>query len=162
MTLIIHELWKIKIWYYRNIHVLLGNLPGALWLHRAHCGNHWFRLWDSCICFWFITVDVNMSIFCYINSCFYLCKIMSWPVFYCVVCDYKFNKVLLKIIYFSSLTLLAVFLLSFGHAVLKCKEWKLLQLVNGVTGCRTGAWFSEGEYASSMCCLMHLHDFCRL
>ena len=66
---------------------------------------------------------------------------MSLPVFYFVVFDYKFNKVLLKIIYFSSVTLLVVFLLSYGHAVLKCKVWKLLQLVNGVTGCRTGAWF---------------------
>lgn len=146
----------------RNIHGLLGNLPGAFWLHRAQSGSYWFRLWISYICFWFITVDVNMSIFCCINSCFYFCKIMSLPVFYFVVFDYKFNKVLLKIIYFSSVTLLAVFLLSYGHAVLKCKVWKLLQHVNGVTGCRTGAWFSEGEYASNIYCLMHLHDLYRL
>lgn len=103
-----------------------------------------------------------MSVFCCINSCFYFCKSMSLPVFYFVVFDYKFNKVLLKIIYFSSITLLAVFLLSYGHAVLKFKVWKLLQPVNGITGCHTGAWFSEGEYASSMYWLMHLHDFCRL
>jgi len=65
---------------------------------------------------------------------------MSLPVFYFVVFDYKFNKVLLKIFFFS-ITLLAVFLLSYGHAVLQYKVWKLLQLLNGVTGCRTGAWF---------------------
>jgi len=66
---------------------------------------------------------------------------MSLPVFYFVVFDYKFNKFLLKIIYFSSVTLLAVFLLSYGHTLLKCKVWRLLQLVNGVAGCCTGAWF---------------------
>jgi hypothetical protein len=87
---------------------------------------------------------------------------MTLPVFYFVAFGFKFNKVLLKIIYFSSITLLGVLLLSYGHAVLKCKVWKLLQLVNGVTGCCTGAWFSEGECASSMYCLMHLHDFYRL
>jgi len=88
---------------------------------------------------------------------------MSLPVFCFVVFDYKFNKVLLKIIYFSSVTLLAVFLLSYGHAVLKCKVWKLLQLVNGDTGCCTGAWFSEGEYASSTWCgrkVMRLATLC--
>jgi hypothetical protein len=80
---------------------------------------------------------------------------------YFVVIDYKFNKVAPKIIYFASVSMLAVFLLSCGHAVLKCRVWRLLQIVNFIT-CSTAAWFSEGEHASNIYCLMHLHDFYRL